>query len=49
MCVICLICVYIQALISEGPDVMGRLSNHWVLGMFWNEKYITKIFQQIVL
>lgn len=22
----------LQALVSDGPDVMGRLSNHWVLG-----------------
>ena len=22
-----------QALVSDGPDVMGRLSNRWVLGM----------------
>ena len=33
---------------SDGPDVMGRLSNHWVLGMISNITVLVSIFTTLL-
>ena len=40
-------CTLQQALVSDGPDVMGRLSNHWVLGMTSNSNKTGPLFGEM--